>query len=376
MDRDDYHKLKSNHHPVIVPLVKTMVRRLPPQQSNKQNGFAQLGLRADGNCGLLDADRLCLIQKTVGSPWMPTICRTYPRISREIDGNLETSLGLSCPEVAQLALSQSQSIQFVNVSDEGVRDSNISSRLKFDDPSSIDIRNLCIVILQTTTYSIDTRMLLLSEFLSGIDQLVLGKRIDLIPELVSSTIKYLSGEHDYTTEASRYPINLEARLRFVGDALTVLFDKKPPRVFAMFVSGFMEGFGISKTMDIETLVNGYHAAYTRGGRSFLKANDQVFENYLVSLVFTNAIALHYKEPYQAYRSYLRLVLTYSMIKLLAIGIAAHPAGAEKKDLVALIYSFSRHAEHNQDAITKLLQHVTQQGNGTHSFIATILREAD
>jgi lysine-N-methylase len=75
--------------------------------------FASIRLRADGTCAMLDADRLCAIQRRHGEALLPDGCAVYPRYISRVGERLELCGSLSCPEVARLALLQPDSTELV-----------------------------------------------------------------------------------------------------------------------------------------------------------------------------------------------------------------------------------------------------------------------
>lgn len=63
-------------------------------------------------CPFLTDKKLCMIQKTLSEEALSITCATYPRILNDVDGVLERSLYLSCPEAARLVLLNKKPMQF------------------------------------------------------------------------------------------------------------------------------------------------------------------------------------------------------------------------------------------------------------------------
>lgn len=77
----------------------------------EQDGQFRFANRADGACGMLDADGLCRIQRNAGEEMLCHTCRKFPRItariSQPVSGYRESvwlSLAASCPVVAESIL--------------------------------------------------------------------------------------------------------------------------------------------------------------------------------------------------------------------------------------------------------------------------------
>ena len=66
-------------------------------------------------CPLLTNDLLCSLQLKHGESHLSCICNTYPRAYNLLDGNLEKSLNLSCPEAARVALLNENPIKFIKI---------------------------------------------------------------------------------------------------------------------------------------------------------------------------------------------------------------------------------------------------------------------
>lgn len=379
-DRDAYHRIKSNRHPEIVPLVKQFVQRVPAEGTQERQRFALIKLDSRARCGFLGDDELCRIQKTIGSNWLPAICNTYPRLAARVGDELEALLKVSCPEVARIVLSRRQPIQFISIADDRNIDESETSRIKLDNDKQSrllgTIRATCIAILQCRSYDLDARILLLGEFLSGLNEVIAAHRDDLIEELCASVASYLTGERSYGEAAAQYAADTDAKILVVGTALIKLFSEKASPMFKMFLGGCMEGLAIDGNSDIAAMVAGYEAAYARGGKAFLATHSHVFENYLVNLAFARAFPFN-RQPYRdVFKAYQHMVLFYGMLKLLAVGIAAHPAGAGEKELVSLIQSFARWAEHAEPEVARMLDALHESGRGDFAVLATAIKEKD
>lgn len=63
-----------------------------------------LRLRDDGTCPLLDADRLCAVQRALGPEALADTCALFPRVLQTAGLRREATATLACPEVARLSL--------------------------------------------------------------------------------------------------------------------------------------------------------------------------------------------------------------------------------------------------------------------------------
>ncbi len=86
----------------VQTVLTTHLRRFDTSSKPTQMGW--LGLKHDGSCPFLEPEGLCGIQARHGEDPMPLGCKVYPRVHHRIDGEVHSSLSLSCPEAARLVL--------------------------------------------------------------------------------------------------------------------------------------------------------------------------------------------------------------------------------------------------------------------------------
>lgn len=102
IDEETYKKYRRLRHPVLSPLFEKALGRNRSSASPKD--YAKMKLNPDGTCPFLTGDRLCRIQLELGEDYLCDTCHTYPRVFNEVNGIIELSATLSCPEAARLAL--------------------------------------------------------------------------------------------------------------------------------------------------------------------------------------------------------------------------------------------------------------------------------
>jgi lysine-N-methylase len=66
--------------------------------------YARIPLTAQSQCGFLDGEKMCGIQKEYGHGMLSETCATYPRAISMNAGQVEKALNLSCPESARVTL--------------------------------------------------------------------------------------------------------------------------------------------------------------------------------------------------------------------------------------------------------------------------------
>lgn len=128
-------------------------------------------------CPFLTEGRLCIIQKTLNEEALSITCATYPRTFNDVDGVLERSLCVSCPEAARLVLLNKKPMQFdSSESIANIRNLNIpilnTQHDAYTKPYRYfgKIRDFIITLLQDRTYPLWQRLIILSIFCSRLEQ--------------------------------------------------------------------------------------------------------------------------------------------------------------------------------------------------------------
>lgn len=379
-ERALYERLLDHPHPVLGPMFQAHIQRNGGDNATDER-FATMRLRPEGSCPFHDPDQLCLIQKTLGADWLPNVCATYPRIVTEMDGAPEASLTVSCPEAARVVLARRQPIEFRQIADDarliGIPHRHVN---RGDGPLSPwvgDIRQLCLRILQSRPIPLDARLQLLAEFTLAAEQLVASGNEAQFPALMTGVAQHLDGETKALDAFLAYPANTRLKLQILAAALIHLLSLGNHRHFGIFVGGAMESLGqTSNPNDIllDDFERNYNAAYRASGRDFLDHHAHLLENYLVNLAFTGLFPFGGGGS-QMFSSCCSLIINFSLIKLVLVGLAAHPAGVGEKEAIAVIQSFSRWADHSPEKLRELHQLVTERGWNSPAAMAMLLREA-
>lgn len=90
-----------------ISLSPSDARRLRPVLDVEEGAGEQtpfLPMRPDGTCTLLDAQRMCSLQRRHGEQALPDVCATFPRAVTTREGHWELSGSMACPEVVRLSL--------------------------------------------------------------------------------------------------------------------------------------------------------------------------------------------------------------------------------------------------------------------------------
>lgn len=129
----------------------------------ENNGKCYIRLNDQGKCPLLNKEGLCEVYRELEPDKMSETCKTYPRISWYHGDILFRGLTISCPEVARMVLSHSDSINFsFGEAETGVIPAPDENWSLFN--ILIDGMITSVRIMQNRDLSIFTRMRLLVSF--------------------------------------------------------------------------------------------------------------------------------------------------------------------------------------------------------------------
>lgn len=123
----------------------------------------------DKDCVMLGADQLCTIQRRYGESLLPDDCAVYPRSIGQINGRVELSGNLSCPEAARLCLLGEGATDLVPI-DPALVTRGLIHYTYEDSPQDIseavldDIRALAQDLLSVPRYGLDNRLFILAAF--------------------------------------------------------------------------------------------------------------------------------------------------------------------------------------------------------------------
>jgi lysine-N-methylase len=343
---------------------------------NDENNYAQFKMRPDGSCPMLDTDGLCLLQKNLGEDYLSKVCLTYPRHFRKINGVLEQTLTLSCPEAARLVLLNPDGIIFESA--------KISSSLRFNQMNGIstvdmkndkniyhyfwDLRIFIIDLLQNRTFPLWERLILIGLFLEQIDQLDKQFKIAQIPatiELYKNHTEFNNFQNVFRSLETDFQLQLK-----LMKTILILLDAHSIKNcrFVECLNEFKNA--IDMHSEETTQIEHYHSAYTNYYQPFMQSHPYILENYLVNYVFKDLVPLTWDK--YIFDNYAFMIGHYSIIKTLLIGISGYQKNNfNETHIIKLIQSFSQITQNNEFMLKFLQALQTEKYNTMPSIVALI-----
>jgi lysine-N-methylase len=350
------------------------------------NLYAKIAMTPSRTCVFLSTERLCSLQKELGPEYLSATCAIYPRVRNEINGKLETSLHLSCPEAARLVLlsppageldldtpSVQQADQFSALNSEVTPSTHMPHR------DLQEIRSFVIELLQERTYTLWQRMFLLALVCDRLDKLSFAEQEEGVPQILRIyrdliAIGALRGVlHGVPSQPA---VRLDTVLRLADLCVRANANNKR---FVDCLQIFLQGIGYSAESEQESDTQHYVEVEDRYYRPFLQAHESLLENYLIHYVFKNLFpfgrrASSYYTPQGIFTEYELLAAHYVLVNGLLTGMAGYYETAfNVGHVVKLVQSLSKTMEHSPALLRDIAQFIQSRDPKRIKGIAVLLR---
>ena len=380
VDKQTFEEYRACSHPTLGAKLQSLVNINPKPDSDAH--FAEIKLD-NGVCPFL-TEGLCEIQTTLGEDLLSDNCAAFPRITSLVEGVLERSLDLSCPEAARLALCHPQPMEFVEWDDPASARHGTVAIVDTTDPRHPDqpyrhvheVRSLMISLLQNRGFPLSQRIL------------VLGRLCDKLEaegtEDGCGGLRRISKQptpiHPRPTmsAAARFETVVELILARIGSDATT-------RRFLDCYQCFMAGLNWTFESTMEGLASKLEAAFAGPFAAFLAQHEYMIEHYLVSYVFrslfpfgsksVNRKLAEYRFEHSISRQYQLMVVDFVVIENLLAGLAAfHGAHFGVPQALVLIQSATKTFEHSLSYPSKALDLLAQKGMVDCASMSMLIRD--
>ena len=348
--------------------------------------YGKITMTPSRTCVFLSTERLCGLQKELGPEYLSTTCAIYPRVRNEINGKLETSLHLSCPEAARLVLlnphaervrpetpSIHEGEQFSMLNSSAIHSTHTQHR------DLREIQSFVIELLRERTYSLWERLFLLALVCNRLDKLVLAVQDAEAPQVLHAyrdliAVGALRGV--LYSVPSQPEVRLDAVLRLADQCVRANANNKR---FVDCFQIFLQGIGYSTESKQENDIKHYVEAEDRYYRPFLRAHESLLENYLIHYVFKNVFLCgprksSYYSPRGIFTEYQLLAAHYVLVNGLLTGMAGYyQAAFNESQVVQLIQSLSKTLEHSPSLLNEIANFMQGQDLQNIRRVATLLK---
>ncbi|MGB9793201.1 MAG: flagellin lysine-N-methylase [Thermacetogeniaceae bacterium] len=375
LDEDTFKKYKRVHHPELTPLFEKYLGR--NRSKAGWGNYGKIKMKQGRMCPFLTDERLCCIQLLLGEEYLSNICYSYPRIYNEVDGRVEKSATMSCPEAARLAILNPNIMEFDMVEErlprEGLIKTRINSKAKSKDPSLSyfwDLREFSIDVIQNRNYCLEDRLLLLGMFCKKVKELKENGKASEIPSAIEYFRKFME-DSEIKELLEEVPVLATLQMRLLKE----LADQRFPFVVTnnRYLQCFAEclhGLEFTQDADLERVGEKYSAACAGYYKPFMRNHEYMLENYLVNHIFKNLFPFDRNDVFD---SYIMLVVHYALIKLILIGMSSYHKGLTTELVLKLIQSFAKTVEHNSAYLQKVLDLLHANNYDSLAWMSILIR---
>ncbi|MEN6414822.1 MAG: flagellin lysine-N-methylase [Veillonellales bacterium] len=344
------------------------------------DNYAKVKLNDDNSCPFIDSDRLCAIQRQLGEEWLSLTCATYPRITNKVNGTLERSMTLSCPEAARLALLTTGLMEFDQLEESDSIRYNPEKNIDTDDiklaakPQRYlwELRIFIITLLQNRVYPLWQRLVVLGLFCNQLTELVGNGKVHDIPMLIGTYLNRLE-QGDILSNMEAIPEKQTIQMELLKELADERFATGiiSPRFLAYFAE-FLQGIQYMEAAGKAEIGVRYAEAYERYYQPFMEQHEYILENYLVNYVFKNLFPFEGEK--HIFDNFMLLVVHYAMIKMMLIGMSGfHKDKFGMDQVLNLIQSFVKVVEHSPSYLKKVCDLLKANQMNTLPYMTILIK---
>jgi lysine-N-methylase len=378
VDKMTYHEYRQFPAERLGSLVAHFVSE--PIDTPHDNLYAYIHRKLDGSCPFFTADRLCGIQTEYGAELLTSTCSLYPRSLSEVQGRLEGTLSLSCPEAARTVLLEEYSTEDKgNLLSGEFRTDNVFGLRQCPglDEFFSPIRSLVTAHIKDRSRPMWQRLLTIGSLCSRLDALGSGNFQAISPLL--TTYENALGQ-GASSELNRLAPNIATRL----DIAITLSDSRcrDPDCGQRFRNAFwdfIEGIGSSDGADPDEDVRRFIVADRDYLAPLFNQSPFILENYLLNYIYQYLFPFGRSGSDQfiarsMFDEAVLLLTQFSWLTTLLTGIAGrHGHEFSQTHVIAAVQSFTRAVEHVPQILDETLAFTKSRNLNSLEGLAQLLR---
>ncbi|HDK7159458.1 TPA: flagellin lysine-N-methylase [Clostridium botulinum] len=342
---------------------------------NRKNGtelfYAEIKLKED-KCPLLNEKKLCGIYINLGEEYLCNTCKIYPRLIRKYGDIYERTLSLSCPEVARILVETNEDISF-NMGNENLNEVEQKYIVKGEYNKELynllwKGRDLSIEVAQFKEIPIWKRLIFLKIIEKKLQILIDESKYN---ELNNTIVNLTNIITNYDVIKSLDNINKVNRIK-IQFIHTILQRRancgKTNNKFLEILDDFNCLFGDKNETDILEILDIKENRFNE----YFKEYENIFENYIVYNLYNYYMQV--LKTRDLNKEILMLILKYSIIKILLLAKwNKQGERLNKKDIIDVLYSFSRVMEHNDKFIDDLCIDIKKEEYDSLAYLTILVR---
>lgn len=354
IDDKTYKKYKKVKDPAMKARLD---KELVAKKGNATAEYAAKIKLKNGRCAFLNKGDLCDIYIHLGKSFLSHTCTLYPRTINKIDGTLEYSMTLSCPEACRKILLNPEGIQFESGEaciHEDIINANIQPSSKGEKWQDyfLQLRRWMLDLLQDRRCTIDQRLYLLEQEVEQVDKFIRQGNIKRLPKMLMDLKAERPDKLDWSENSvavSKEGIALAKFLWNMGNE-----KKFQSKRYTQCLEEVLLGFGFNEEgqVDLEKGKKLYEKGYENYYIPFIQEKGYILENYFVNYVFERCIPI---DGQTVSESFERMNLYYKLFRMHLIGLGNEHKELTDELIVRMVQSFSRIFDHNQEFFKGVLE---------------------
>lgn len=301
IDEKTYKKYKKIKHPNLVQSFRNGLRRMRNNPTDKAYGKFKL---IDGRCPMLNEQGLCNIYIHIGSDYMCTTCKQFPRKYVKCGDSYTRSMSLACEEVARVLFANQDPLIF-NEIEESLDLNTLSMNELHPESYFLELRSIYIAILQNRNYSIQERLIILGMLSEQLDEATK----DDIPSILGV---FLEATENMSLKQCIKEIELREDLQHASYKQIMMYNMEKRKTLGVYVGRAIAGLALDEEYEV---AKPFIHAENKKFNVFLQDHSYMIEHYLVNLL-VDGILYFVKNQMQIFY---QLVIRYAYVKMFLAG---------------------------------------------------------
>lgn len=337
IDKKTFKKYKNETNPNIKNILNQNIKRNRSNSVYDAN-YGRFKLDENQSCTMLTNDGLCSIQNILGEQALCRTCTIYPREINEVNGIIEKSLLLSCPEAARIVLNRPEGIEFIEEEGlETITPSLIYRQTEEENDIFWSIRIFMIDTLQNRHHSLETRLIIISMFLQKYIELK-KKDFTQVEHLIEHYKNFLNNPK-LDAAFVNIPKNFTNQLTLVASVLNTSLSPE----YNQFTKVVKESLHLNDDDDYKTAENTVKLALATYYIPFIRKYEFILENFLVNVIYAN---LKTCENQDLLDKFTTVCVDFSIIRFLITGFAKANHRITIEDALFCIQKYTKSLSHN------------------------------
>jgi lysine-N-methylase len=308
-------------------------------------------------------------------------------VLNKVDGQMERSLYVSCPEAARLVLldpyliKPEESDSYSASREDQFSDFDTDQELAGRKPYQFfwEIRQFILSLIANRTYPLWQRLFFLGMFCERLEECCKQEPSEQVPVLLAEYTEMIqrgqlreqlnSINKHITTQLDFVMRSADQRMRIGADS----------RRYMECVQEFLQGIQYNPNSTAEEDARHYTAAYSNYYLPFQQKHEYILENFLTNYVFKNLFpfgrpaGLHHEQRTIS-EEYFLLLAQFALIKGLLIGLAGQQRHRfAPEHVVKVIQSISKISEHSPAYLQSVLQLLDERNLKSAYGMSVLLR---